>query len=279
MLIGANVSRAGGLLAPLERAREMDISAIQFFLSSPRAWAMSEVVQAEAKAFRERRLELGVSHVVIHASYLINLASADPIIYEKSRTALGLTMSGAAAIGADGVVLHPGSHRGLGLDAILSNWTRGVKEACRGGEVGVPLWLENTAGAGGTMGETFEELALLRDALCESVPVGFCLDTQHLFAAGWDLRDQSTRLKCQEAALAQLGTIDCVHLNDSLTTCGSHRDRHANIDSGEIGGENLLKFLTVIQGDVPAILEVPGDGSGPRTRDVAALRLLLSVVQ
>ncbi len=279
MQIGANVSRAGGLVTALVRGAEMGGDAIQFFLSSPRAWAIADPSPSEANDFVERRHELGIARVVIHASYLINLASNDPAIYQKSVHALGVTMRGAAMVGADGVVLHPGSHRGAGLAAVLESWQTGVREACRGFGQEVPLWLENTAGAGGTIGETFEELALLRDALGEDQRVGFCLDTQHLFAAGWDLRDADARHRCQDLVRALLGEVACIHFNDSLSECGSHRDRHANIDCGEIGGANLAHFIDsrLSCKDIPVILEVPGDGSGPRAQDVSRVRSLFSV--
>ncbi|MHB8190070.1 MAG: deoxyribonuclease IV [Ferrimicrobium sp.] len=276
MELGAHVSAVGGVAKLAQRAADLGGSAAQFFLGSPRTWALRPADLPDRVTVAEIKRATGVTRLVVHASYLINIGSPDDEIYSKSVTLLLQTMEAAGAIGVDGVVLHPGSHRGAGLDAVLGRWGSAVGEALERCNEPTEIWLENTAGAGGTIGETMAELALLREQVGARDRVGFCIDTQHLFAAGCNLSDEASRIAMVAEISNVLGGVACVHLNDSKTPCGSHRDRHENLDLGAIGGGHLGAFCSAsIFDDAVVILEVPGEGDGPRETDVSLARAYL----
>jgi deoxyribonuclease IV len=215
--------------------------------------------------------------VLIHALYLLNLASPDDELYEKSARTLEKTVQTACAIDADAVVFHVGSHLGAGLDAGLERVVAavsGVLEFCSD-----TTWLlvENTAGAGGTIGRSVEELALLFDRLDRHPRLGLCLDSCHLFASGYDVTDETAldALLDEVDGAIGLDRVRALHVNDSQAPLDSNRDRHANILEGLIG-ENLGVFLSNrrLQG-LPAVLEVPGeDGHGPNAEEARKLREL-----
>ena len=189
VLAGAHVSSGGGIYRAIERARALDADALQIFTQSPRAWRPTNHAQEALERFRTDRVGEGIEAVVCHALYLINLANPDPVIYEKSRTALTHTVEVASAIEADCVVFHVGSHLGHGLDVALPQIGDAITEAlsrCEG-----PTWLllENSAGAGGTIGRSVAELAAVIDYLDAPPQLGVCLDSCHLFVSGVDVGD------------------------------------------------------------------------------------------
>jgi deoxyribonuclease IV len=272
LLFGAHCS--GGVKRGIERAVEMGADAVQLFAQSPRAWRFPAHDPADLAGFRTRRTEAGLGAVLVHALYLVNLASPDPVIHGKSVATIRSTVETACAIGADGVVLHVGSHLGAGLEAGLERALPALEQALELCSETTWLLLENTAGTGATIGRSIDELALIVERLGRHPRLGVCLDSCHLFASGYDITNRAGL----EALLGELdGAIGldrlrALHVNDSQAPLGSNRDRHANVGEGLIG-EGLGLFLAhpVLQG-LPAVLEVPGqNGRGPDADEIRKL--------
>jgi deoxyribonuclease IV len=279
VLVGAHVSTAGGIHTAIDRVEAIGCEAVQVFTQSSRTWRATNHDPANLERFRVRRAEAGVRAAFCHAIYLINLASADVALYEKSVGSLLNTMEVACAIEADGVVVHVGSHLGSGFESSLERALPALEQAL--GRCSQTTWLllENSAGAGGTIGRSVDELAVLVDRLDGHPRLGLCLDSCHLWVSGIDVTDA-------EALDATLDEIDerigldrlrLVHVNDAKDPLGSNRDRHANIGEGVLG-EALGVFLARprLQG-LPAVLEVPGkEGKGPDADEIKRARDLHS---
>jgi deoxyribonuclease-4 len=267
----------GGIKKALDNGHAFGMDAVQLFVQSPRAWRFPEHDPADLEAFKARREELGIRAVAVHALYLLNLASPKEDFYEKSVTTLRSTMDAACAIGAEAVVFHVGSHLGSGFEAALDRVVPALAEALEGSSDTTWLCMENTAGTGGTIGRSLEELAALYEALDHHPRLGVCLDSCHLWASGYDVTDRK-ELDATLARLDELIGLDrlrCLHVNDSKTPLGSNRDRHDNIGDG-LMGEGLGVFLAhpKLKG-LPAYLEVPGtDGHGPDAEQTTKLREL-----
>jgi deoxyribonuclease-4 len=277
MLFGAHVSSSGGISKAIDRAEEMGCDAVQVFTQSPRMWRPTAHSDDEVRRFRARREEAGIGAVVCHALYLVNLASPDPVIHEKSRAAMRATMEAAAAIGSEAVVFHVGSHLGSGLDAGLGRIVPALSELLALTRDELWLCLENSAGAGGTIGRSVDELAAIVAALDRHPRLGVCLDSCHWWVSGVDVTDRAVLDAAVGELDARIGLdrLRCLHVNDASAPLGSNRDRHASIGEGELG-EGLGVFLAhpAFQG-LPAVLETPGpDGHGPDAAELARLRAL-----
>jgi deoxyribonuclease IV len=277
MLIGAHVSPAGGLPKAIERGVQRGCQAIQIFNQSPRMWKPTAYRDEDFAAFRAAMADGPVEAVLIHAVYLINCASDDEQIRAKSRAALTHSLRVGQAIGAAGVVLHPGSAKQGDVGEAIARAGEVIAQALSDSE-GCELHLENTAGTGGTLGRSFEELAALLDAAGADNRLGVCLDSCHLLASGYDIRtpqDIGSVLRECSRKLGR-GTVRSLHLNDSQTPLGSNRDRHANIGVGELGRKGCGAFLSApsLQ-KLPCILETPGENrEGPGRKEIAlAMRL------
>ena len=277
MLAGAHVSTAGGIHTAIGRAVDLGAESVQIFTQSPRAWRPTNHPPENIERFKEARAEAGFppGSVVCHALYLINLAATDEEIREKSRTALLHTVGVACAIEADGVVLHVGSHLGAGFDAGLELAAPALEEALAACEGPTWLLLENSAGAGGTIGRSVDELAALVDHLGRHPRLGICLDSCHLWVSGVDVTDPDVYAATLADVDERIGLdrLRCLHVNDAAAPLGSNRDRHASVLEGELG-EGLGTFLAhpAVQG-LPAILETPGpDGRGPDAAEVQRLK-------
>jgi len=272
MLIGAHVSPAGGLAKAIERGVERGCRAIQIFNQSPRMWKASVYREEDVAAFREAMDASPIEAVVIHAVYLLNCASEDPDIRAKSLASLTNSLRAGRAIGAAGVILHPGSAKTGDVGAAIARAGATIAEALQESE-GCQLHLENTAGAGGTLGRSFDELAQLLEAAGAGARLGVCLDSCHLLASGYDIRTTGGLAKVLREATRKLGRgrVRSLHLNDSQTPLGSNRDRHANIGRGELGEEGCAAFLSAPSlARLPCILETPGENrSGPSAEEVA----------
>ena len=282
MLIGAHVRAGKGLVPALEHGADIGADAVQIFTQSPRMWKPSQYGDEVLAAYRAAQAEHpSVSSTFCHATYLINLASPDPELAAKSRSCLTANLATADGMGAEGLVLHIGSHRGSGFDTALPAVAEALVASLDEVDADVdscPILLENAAGAGDTVGRSFEELAQVIEAAGGDERLGVCLDTQHLWASGIPFgtvaeADALIGLIDDTVGLARLR---CMHLNDSKVEFGANKDRHENIGDGTIGADGLAALLghPDLQ-DVPAILEVPGEGDGPRVEDVVAARAVL----
>ena len=287
--------RAGGnLLGALERAHEIGAQIVQVFTQSPRMWKPTQYspeVLARYRAAQDADTQVAATYC--HATYLINPATADSDLLARSRACLVANLEAALGMGASGLVLHLGSHRGRGfedcaprvVDVLLGALDEARDPLSGAGTVGrtppeCPILLENAAGAGGTVGRSFEELAAVLGAASAGEALGVCLDTQHLWAAGVAFGSPAEAedvVRSIEGTVG-IGSVRCLHLNDSKVPFASHRDRHENVGEGAIGEKPLSCLLghPALRG-LDAVLEVPGDGHGPRAKDVAAARRIVRV--
>ena len=275
MEFGAHVSSSGGIDNAIDRVEAMGGDCVQVFTQSPRMWRPTNHKPESVERFKARRSEAGIGGVVCHALYLCNLAAPNEEIYEKSVQTMRTTVDAAFAIEADGVIFHVGSHLGAGFEAGLERTCAAlaqILERCRG-----DTWLlmENSAGAGGTIGRSVDELVTLFDACDRHERLGICLDTCHLYVSGVDVTDSEVVDSLVEEISARIGLdrLRALHINDAAAPLGSNRDRHANIGEGEIG-EQLGVFLShpKLQG-LPAFLEVPGvDKKGPNPDELRKAR-------
>jgi deoxyribonuclease-4 len=264
MLIGAHVSTAGGLVEAHTRGVERGCAAIQVFNQSPRAWRPTRWKDDDVAAFRALMADGPIESVTIHAVYLINPASKDREIRSKSIASLAHALRMGDEIGADGVVLHPGSTVGEPHAQAIARAGDAIGRALAASER-VPLLLEDTAGAGNTLGRSFDELRLLLDECGGHERLGLCLDSCHLFASGFDITtaDRLGAVLDECAATIGLERVRCLHVNDSLTPLGSNRDRHAPPGDGEIGARGCAAFLSEPRFEgLPALFEGPGVAGG-----------------
>ena len=271
MRIGAHVSSSGGIHSAIDRAVAIEADSIQVFTQSPRTWRPTNHDPSTFDRFRERRSEADIDGVLCHALYLCNLAAPNDDVYEKSVAALRNTMEVACAIGADGVVFHVGSHLGAGLDVGLERAVPALEQVLELCTDETWLLIENSAGAGGTIGRSIEELAVLHERLDRHPRLGVCLDSCHLFVSGVDVTDAATLDACLDELDASIGLdrLRALHVNDAAAPLGSNRDRHANIGEGLLG-EKLGVFLgnPRLQG-LPAVLETAGpENRGPDANEV-----------
>jgi deoxyribonuclease IV len=271
MLIGAHVSQAGGLDKAIQRGVERGCEAIQIFNQSPRMWRPTAYDEDDFAAFREAMDASPIDATLIHAVYLVNCASEDREIRRKSLASLVQSLRIGAGIGADGVVLHPGSAKTGDVPKAIKRAGKVIKEALARTER-CHLHLENTAGAGGTLGRSFEELAALLDAGGGDRRLGLCLDSCHLFASGYDIRKaaglRETLDECDR--IVGLDRLRATHVNDSMTKLGSNRDRHAILSEGELGASGCATFLSEPRFErLPCVLETGRDHGAAGAEDVA----------
>ena len=275
MLYGAHVSAAGGISKAIDRVEEIGGACVQVFTQSPQMWKPTEHSEEQLARFRARRRQARIRHVSCHALYLVNLASSDAEVRAKSLDALRTTMDTARAIDADAVVFHAGSHLGHGFDRAVAVVAAAVRELLELTTDRLWLCIENTAGAGGTIGRSVDELAALADAVGGHPRLGVCIDSCHWWASGVDVADQAVL----DAALGDLDEqiglerLRLLHINDSATALGSNRDRHELVGEGLIG-DGLATFLSHPAFDsLPAVVETWVD-AGADTEDLDRMRAL-----
>jgi deoxyribonuclease IV len=277
MLIGAHVSTAGGLVQAHERAVERGCEAMQVWGQSPRQWRPARWRPDDVAAFRERLADGPIRSIVIHAIYLINCASTDPDLRRKSADSLIHALRTGDEIGADGVVLHPGSAKGEPNEEALPRVAELVKHALDKSDR-CPLLFENTAGAGDTLGRSFEELDRLVNLCGRRKRVGLCLDSCHLLASGFDITtaDKLTDVIDRFDSTAGLDRLSCLHMNDSHTPLGSNRDRHAPPGDGELGPRGCAAFLSEPRFEgLPVLFEGPGvEGKAAARVDIDRMKEL-----
>lgn len=277
--LGAHVSVAGGLVRAIGRGRDVGATALQLFTGQPQRWAEPDLADEDVAAFRDAREASGIGVVSSHDSYLINLASHKPDLVGKSRAAFRAELKRSTRLGLDFVVTHPGNATGGDRGTALRQNGRILGEVLEAVPGETVVLLETTAGSGTALGWRFEELAELRSAVPERCRdrVAVCLDTAHVFAAGYDLRsDYAAVMEAFDDALG-LELLRLVHVNDSASAMGSRVDRHAHIGEGELGEEGLRDLMrdARLQG-VPRILETPKDDDATASdrRNLATLRRL-----
>ncbi len=277
MQIGAHVSSAGGISKAIDRGADIGCEAIQMFGSSARSWAFKPPPESEIAAFKQRRAETGMGAVFFHAIYLINLGSPNPELVEKGVQSLINYMTLAASIDADGVIFHPGSHKGQGYEQVFDQAVNAITRVLDNTPEGPYLCLENMAGMGQHLGAKFEELGGILQAV-DSPRLRICLDTQHSFAAGYDLTTPEgvERMIAQFDAAIGVENLAAVHANDSRQLFGSGVDRHDNIGEGYIGEQGFAAIMGhPAFREVPFFLEVPGfEGDGPDQRNIDILKNL-----
>ena len=275
MLFGAHVSAAGGISKAIDRVEEIGGNCVQVFTQSPRMWRPTAHTEEEIARFRKRRRGAGVKAVSCHALYLVNLASGDRSVRESSLAALRATMQTADAIGAEAVVFHVGSHLGLGFQEAVAVVEPALRELLELTTDDLWLCMENTAGAGATMGRSIAELAVLANAVDRHPRLGLCLDSCHWWASGVDVSDPGVLESALEDLDAHFGLdrLRILHVNDSQTPLGSNRDRHELVGKGLIG-DGLATFLghPAFSG-LPAITETWED-KGSETEDLDRMRAL-----
>jgi deoxyribonuclease-4 len=279
MYLGAHVRASGGVWSAIDNGRRLGAEAIQFFAGSPRTWKPMLYKEADAARFREERAASDIRFSVIHTIYLINLATSNEEFYRKSVESLVGAVVAAEQLGAEAIVTHVGSHQGSGFEAGLARVADALGKALEEcADSNVRVLLENTAGAGGTMGRTFEDLAAIVDSVGGDPRLGLCLDTAHLFEAGYDIATPAGLDEALEAldGTAGLERLVVLHLNDSRTPLASNVDRHENIGEGRLGLESMTTIVNhPAFADLPGITEVPGyDGHGPDEQNMELLRSL-----
>jgi deoxyribonuclease-4 len=290
---GAHVSSSGGISRAVDRGRDLGCESLQIFTHNPRTWRPINHTEDEVAAFRAKAAEDGMGPLVSHGLYLINLGAPDrevptgppgkPAvamrnIYRSSVESLVQHLRIGEALGLDAVVLHVGSCKGSTEPESIERIGAGVAEALDASPGRCCVFLENTAGAGDTIGRSFAQLRTVAKAVGRPERLAFCLDTQHLFASGYPVHEPGgiDRVLDEFDAVVGMDRLRCLHLNDSMVGFGSNRDRHANLGDGEIGEDGLRRILGCpdLQG-LPVILEVPGaDGRGPDLDNMARARRL-----
>jgi deoxyribonuclease-4 len=287
MNVGAHVRGGGKLIPSLEYGDEIGATSIQVFTQSPRMWKPSQYAPEVLAAYREAEAEHPtITDTFCHATYLINLATGDLDLYEKSVECLTHNLSVSRGMGSSGLVLHVGSHKGAGFDSVVRQiadaFERALAEAepAPEGIASCPILIENAAGLDGPVGRTFEEIGLLIDACNGDDRLGLCIDTQHLWASGFDYSsiEGTERLIANVDRTVGLNRLRCFHFNDSKIELGGNRDRHANIGEGTIGVNGLAPLVGHPKiRNLPLLLEVPGDGDGPRAQDVTMGKYVVEV--
>jgi deoxyribonuclease-4 len=271
MLIGAHVSPAGGPAKAVARGVERGANAIQIFNQNPRAWKPRRYSDEEVAEFREAMAASDVDALLIHAVYLLNCASDDAEIRAKSLRSLVVSLQAGAALGAHAVVLHPGSAKTGDVGAAIARAGEVIAEALAESD-GCPLHLENTAGAGGTLGRSFEELAAIMEAAGGDERLGLCLDSCHLLASGFEVRTAESLAAVVDACAEIVGgdRLGSLHLNDSQVPLGANVDRHASVGKGELGEEGCAVFVSEPRFEgLPCILETE-----PSAEELALTRAL-----
>lgn len=265
---GAHLSVAGGLHLAFDEALEVGCDCLQIFVKNQRQWKANPLSDEQVRLYKAAQERSGVSPVIAHASYLINLASPEDANRTKSRDALTDELERCEALGVSGLVVHPGAHMGSGMESGIIAIAKSLDEVhhatsgfrCR-------VLLETTAGQGSTVGHQVEQLGGILDRTKSPDRLGVCVDTCHVFAAGYDIRKASEyeRLLDELTRFVGIERIECIHTNDSKGDCGSHLDRHEHITKGKIGKQGFEILLNDARlAAVPRILETPKgtDGRG-----------------
>ncbi len=281
MKVGVHTSIAGALENAAHHAKKIGCDTFQMFSANPRGWRTLDPSPAALESFRAARQAHGLSPVVIHDNYLINLASSDAFIRRRSIAAFRLELERALALGADFLVTHPGSAKGAAPAAAIATCVESLLQAAAGLKLdGLTILIENTAGQGTVIGRTFEEVAEIIAGAEKDLPISACIDTAHSFEAGYAIHTAEglTAAVRQLDATIGLKKVRVIHANDSKTPFASHADRHEHIGKGQIGAEAFGRIVRHPKlKDIPFICETPVDKPGDDVRNIQVMRKLAGV--
>jgi deoxyribonuclease-4 len=274
MKFGLHLSVAKGLPQAALLAGYWGLDCLQIFAGNPRGWKQRSFKDGEPQAFKQAVATSGLDPVVLHAPYLINLASPKDDLWQRSISAMAQQLERARTLGAAGVVVHPGSRGERPLEWGIKRVVSGVKQALDMAGPGVECWLENTCGGKNLMGGPISQLAWLDEGL-KGYPVGFCLDTAHAWGAGYDLASDSAvnRFLKRVDSILGLGRVRLWHLNDSVHQRGSLRDQHAHLGRGSIGGKGFARLAGhPLLSSASGVMETPKESPWADRRNLAFMR-------
>ncbi|WP_346662875.1 deoxyribonuclease IV [uncultured Merdimonas sp.] len=275
LTIGAHMSIAGGPVKAARNVIKMQANTMQFFSRNPRGSSYKEYEEKETEEFQRLRKEHGFGPLLAHAPYTMNLASADPRTYEFACQVIREDTARMDALEIENLVFHPGSHTGIGKEAGIRNIIAGLNQAMTGQEK-ICILLETMSGKGTEIGDRFEELREIREGAAHPERIGICLDTCHVFAAGYDIVHDLDGVLEEFDRVLGLAHLKAIHLNDSLMPFGSRKDRHAALGEGEIGMEALLRVLChPALAKLPFYLETPFDDAG-HAAEIRKIRELMA---
>ena len=262
LTIGAHMSVAKGLDKAAEDVVKIEANTMQFFSRNPRGSSFKTYSEKEVQNFQKIRTENNFGPLLAHAPYTLNLASAQEKVYEFACMVMKEDVTRMDALGIEYMVFHPGSHTGIGSEAGIQNIINGLNQAITGKEQ-ITILLETMSGKGTEIGVSFEELKAIRDGVEHPERIGVCLDTCHVFSAGYDIVNNLDRVLDEFDRVLGLELLKAIHMNDSMTPFGAHKDRHATIGDGEIGKETLVSIMNHprLQG-IPIYLETPLEDEG-----------------
>ena len=281
LAFGSHMSASGGVDKAIARGEELHLESLQLFSKNERQWQAKPLDPGVVEKFHEEVQRTGITNLVVHDSYLINLASPKPDILAKSIPAFTDELDRCDILGIPHLVTHPGAHTGSGVDAGIARFAQSLNEifASMPDSKTITL-LETTAGQGTTLGRTFEEIAAIIDLVEDKSRVGVCMDTCHIFAAGYDYRTPElyAGTMAQFDATVGIDRLKVIHLNDSKNPLGSFKDRHDHIGDGEIGLEGFRQFVNDPRlAGIPGILETEKDDAGENDRrNLATLKSLVA---
>ena len=271
MIIGTHMSVAKGLEEAAKNTVWMNANTMQIFSRNPRGSTYKAYSEKEVDAFLTIRKEHEFGPILAHAPYTMNLASAKPEVYEFACTVIREDIQRMDELSIENIVFHPGSHTGIGVEAGIENIINGLNQAITG-EENIMVLLETMSGKGTEIGSTFEELKAIRDGVTHKEKIGICLDTCHVFAAGYDIVNHLDEVLEKFDDILGLELLRAIHLNDSMMPFASKKDRHATIGDGEIGFDALLRVLTHEKlRHLPFYLETPLDDAGHK-EEIAKIR-------
>ncbi len=275
MRIGVHVSIAGKIYEAIDRGRELGCETIQIFSRNPRGWKVAKLDPGDAAEFRRRKERAGIFPVLIHIPYLINLASPDVGLRKKSISAYIDDLKRADMLGAEYFVTHLGSHVGTGEDAGIERFIESLNKIMKAAKCKCTILLENTAGSGSNLGYKFEHIKKIISGIDDKDHIGVCLDTEHAFAAGYDIASKKglgDTLKKFDALIG-LERLKAVHFNDSMVELGSRKDRHQHIGDGKIGKTGMKRIVTHPKlRHLPFVMETPKKGPEDDLRNIGIIR-------
>lgn len=282
LALGAHMSAAGGVDLAITRAAALSMDSCQLFTKNANQWNAKPLDPAVVDRFLLQKESAGVANLVAHDSYLINVGSPDDAGWEKSRNALQIELERCDLLTVPYLVSHPGAHMGSGEESAIVRVAEAINRIAEARpEGGTTLLIETTAGQGTCLGRTFEEIAAIIDQVEDKARIGVCLDTCHVFAAGYDIRDAETYDTTMRAFDDTIGLswLKVIHLNDSKKGLGSRVDRHTHIGEGELGLEPFRLLMNDSRLDgLPGVLETPkGDDDTEDARNMATLRSLIGL--